>query len=225
MKNHRFLRSFVGLFFVSAFAISCAPSRIIKPLAKGEQAIGANLGGPLISFGGLPITIPYTSAFYAKGVNDKTSVFGSLHLTALSFGVFQTDIGVCRELYHNEKNKFGLTANPVLNFAIDRWEWKAKLWPQIDMNLYKEIGSNKMFYVGVCNWFELSKNRAHDEVQPKHWYMNPQLGFQYAPKKWTYGIETKWVAPNVPNQPNVADYIGPNHMGAIGVYFQIIRRF
>ncbi len=140
MKNHRFLRSCVGLFFVSAFAISCAPSRIIKPLAKGEQAIGANLGGPLISFGGLPITIPYTSAFYAKGVNDKTSVFGSLHLTALSFGVFQTDIGVCRELYHNEKNKFGLTANPVLNFAIDRWEWKAKLWPQIDMNLYKEIG-------------------------------------------------------------------------------------
>ncbi|MDZ4666767.1 MAG: hypothetical protein SGJ00_02680 [bacterium] len=204
---------------------SCAPSRIIKPLAKGEQAVGANFGGPLINFVGIPITIPYTSAFYAKGLNNKTTAFGSVHLTALAFGVFQTDIGMCRALYKNEKYKLGLTANPALNFAIDRWEWKAKVWPQLDVNVYKEIGSNKMFYVGLCNWFELSKLRAHNEIQPKHWYMNPQFGFQYSPKKWTYGIECKWVAPNVPNQPNIVDYMGPNHKGAIGVYFQFVRKF
>ncbi|OYU97000.1 MAG: hypothetical protein CFE21_01550 [Bacteroidetes bacterium B1(2017)] len=204
---------------------ACAPTRIIKPLAKGEQAIGANFGGPLIKMGSTPITIPYTSAFYAKGISDKTTAFGSLHLTALSFGVFQTDIGVCHELYYSDKLKLGISANPAINFAIDRWEWKAKVWPQLDVNLHKEFGTNKLLYAGLCNWFELSKLRAHDEDQPKHWFMSPQIGFQYTPKKWSYGIETKWVAPGVPNQPNVADYIGPNHMGAIGIYLQFTRRF
>jgi hypothetical protein len=220
----KILSSFI-LIVTMSLLIACAPSRVIKPLAKGEQAVGANIGGPLIDFGGIPIFIPYTSAFYAKGLNDKTTAFGSIHLTALSFGVFQTDMGICRELWYNPKNKLGVSANPALNFALDRWEWKAKLWPQLDVNLHKEFGSNKLIYLGLCNWFELSRIRAHSEVQPKNWFMSPQVGFQYSPKKWTYGIESKWVAPGVNNQPNVVDYLGPNHKGAIGVYFQFIRRF
>ncbi len=214
-----------SLFIISISLFSCAPSRIVKPLAKGEQIVGANLGGPLIKFGDLPITIPYTSAFYAKGINDKTSAFGSLHLTSLAFGVFQTDIGVCRELYYNEKLKLGFSVNPAINFALDRWEWKAKVWPQLDLNIYKEFGSNKLVYFGVSNWFELSNKRAHGEDQVKNWYLSPQFGYQYSPKKWTYGIETKWVAPGVSNQPNIVDYMGPNHKGAIGVYFQLVRKF
>ncbi|MCF8254759.1 MAG: hypothetical protein K9I36_11120 [Bacteroidia bacterium] len=216
---------FYSLGLIALLIYACAPSRIVKPLAKGEQAVGANIGGPLISFGGLPIFIPYTSAFYAKGLNNKTTAFGSLHLTSLAFGVFQTDIGICQELYYNTKLRLGFSANPALNFAIDRWEWKAKLWPQLDFNLHKELGSNKLIYAGLCNWFELSKTRAHGEEQAKQWFASPQLGFQYSPKKWTYGIETKWVGMGVPNQPNVVDYMGPNHKGAIGVYFQFVRRF
>lgn len=204
---------------------SCAPTRLVKPLAKGEQAVGANIGGPLINFGGAPIFIPYTSAFYAKGLTDKTSAFGSVHLTALSFGVFQTDIGVCQQIMYNPNLRFGVSVNPALNFAIDRWEWKAKLWPQLDINVHKGWGEHRLFYAGICNWIEPSKTRAHNEPQEKFWFASPQLGFQYTPKNWTYGIETKWVGMGIPNQPNVVDYIGPNHKGAIGVYFQFVRRF
>ncbi len=205
--------------------VSCAPSRIVKPLEKGEQLVGGNLGGPLVNFGGLPIPLPYTSAFYAKGLTQKTTAFGSLHLTALAFGVLQTDFGVCRNLFYSPKFKLGMSANPSLNFAIDRWDWKAKFWPQLDLNIYKNLGAKTFFYVGVSNWFEPSKTRAHGEAQNKNWFLNPQFGFQYSPNKWTYGIESKWVAPGVYNLPNVVDYIGPHHQGAIGVYFQIMRRF
>ncbi len=215
----------ISVIFLLLVLVSCAPSRIVKPLAKGEQAIGVNLGGPLINFGGLPIPIPYTSAFYAKGMSSKTTAFGSLHLTALAFGVFQTDIGLCTNVFYSPKFKLGMSANPAINFAIDKWEWKAKIWPQLDVNMYKNIGSKSFLYFGVSNWFEPSNTRAHGEGQNKNWFMNPQLGFQYAPNKWTYGIESKWVAPGVSNQPNVPDYMGPHHQGAIGVYFQIMRRF
>lgn len=225
MKIYSFTQKiFLGIMLVSLL-FSCAPSRLVKPLQKGEQAIGGNFGGPLIKLGSTPITIPYTSAFYAKGITEKTSVYGSLHLTALAFGVFQTDIGICRELYTNHKYQMGLSVNPGLNIAIDRWEWNTKIWPQLDVNVYKNWGSKKMLYAGVNNWFEPSRIRAHGEKQEKFMYINPHIGFMYAPKKWSYGIETKWVAPGVTNVPNVADYIGINKMGAIGVYIQFVRKF
>jgi hypothetical protein len=82
-----------------------------------------------------------------------------------------------------------------------------------------------MLYAGINNWFKPSTQRAHNEAQNKQWYVNPHIGFLYSPRKWSYGIETKWVAPGVSNTPNVVDYIGINQKGAVGVYFQLIRRF
>ena len=38
---------------------SCAPSRIIKPLNKGEKAVSINAGGPLIGFAGTKIPVPF----------------------------------------------------------------------------------------------------------------------------------------------------------------------
>jgi hypothetical protein len=223
--NKLFIKHTSCFFAVVMFLLSCSPTRIVKPLAKGEQAVGANLGGPFITFAGAPIPIPYTSAFYARGLNNKTTAFGSVHLTALAFGVFQTDLGICRELYANQKLQLGISVNPAMQIAIDHWEGKAKFWPQLDLNVYKNWGSQKMLYAGINNWFEPSTQRAHNEAQNKQWYVNPHIGFLYSPRKWSYGIETKWVAPGVSNTPNVVDYIGINQKGAVGVYFQLIRRF
>ena len=220
-----FIQQTIGFIAVTLFLLSCSPTLVVKPLAKGEQAVGVNIGGPLITFAGAPIPIPYSSDFYARGLNDKTTAFGSVHLTALAFGVFQTDIGICRELYANQKLQWGVSVNPAMQIAVDRWEGKAKFWPQLDMNVYKNWGSKKMLYAGINNWFEPSTQRAHNEAQNKRWYINPHLGFLYSPRKWSYGIETKWVAPGVTNTPNVVDYIGVNKKGAVGVYFQLIRRF
>ena len=223
--NKLFIKHTSCFFAVVMFLLSCSPTRIVKPLAKGEQAVGANLGGPFITFAGAPIPIPYTSAFYACGLNNKTTAFGSVHLTALAFGVFQTDLGICRELYANQKLQLGISVNPAMQIAIDHWEGKAKCWPQLDLNVYKNWGPKKMLYAGINNWFEPSTQRAHNEAQNKQWYVNPHIGFLYSPRKWSYGIETKWVAPGVSNTPNVVDYIGINQKGAVGVYFQLIRRF
>ena len=203
--------------------VACAPTRIVKPLAKGEQMVSVNLGGPLLKFAGAPIPIPLTSLAYARGVNDKTTVFGSLHTTSLLFGVFQTDIGICQQLYQNTAYKFGISANPVINFALDRWEWNTKLWPQLDLNLHKEFGTKYMLYAGVANWFELNKVRPHNEVQKQFVFVNPHLGFYYSPKKWSYGLEAKYLMGGTKNTPNVADFIGMNGFGAIGIYFNFIK--
>jgi len=213
------------LFIGIAWLFSCSPVRMVKPLEKGEQALGGNIGGPLIEFAGAPITIPYTSAFYAKGLSEKTTVFGSLHLTALSFGVFQTDIGLCQQLWANHSKTLGLTANPAFHFAIDRWERNARFWPQLDIQLYKEFKNKQLIYAGVGNWIELKNTRPHNELQPQFWFVSPQAGFKWGKNKWVYGFESKWLAPGVANTPNVVDYIGINDKGALSLYFNLIKKF
>lgn len=205
---------------------NCAPTRLVKPLAKNENAVAANLGGPLIRFGNAVMPIPFTSVMYGRGITNSTTAFGSVHTTALLFGNFQTDIGVCQRVYKHDSLKFGVTVNPALNMVFDKWNKNFRAWPQLDVNVYKDILKDKAFvYVGLTNWFELSAKRAHDVTQPYRALINPHLGMTYNTKKWGYTLECKFLEMNRNNQPNVVDYIGIQKKGAVGIYLNFTRRF
>ena len=205
---------------------SCAPSRIVRPLEKGEKQVSAHLGGPLMGFVGTVIPMPLTSVSYAHGVSDKVTVFGGIHTTAMLYGVFQTDIGVCYNLYKQDSSRFGLSVSPVINMAYDKWEGNFKFWPEIDINAYWEFNPKKSFaYLGVSNWFELVSKRAHDESQENRWIVNPHLGYTYVRKKWNYNFETKYLVPYLDTKPNVVDYKGVGGKGAVGIYFTFTRKF
>lgn len=220
-KNSVFITVLIILFFQN-----CAPSRFVKPLAKNENAISANLGGPLIKFGNATIPIPFTSINYGRGITDKTTAFGSIHTTALLFGNIQTDIGICQSIYKNDSLKFGISVNPTMNLVFDKWEKNFRAWPQLDINAYKNILKDKAFvYIGLTNWFELSSQRAHQEPQTQRVLINPHLGLTYNTKKWSYSIETKFLQMNRNNTPNVVDYVGINQKGAVGIYLNFARKF
>jgi len=222
--NNKFL--IVGFLVASTFLFCCTPSRIVRPLEKGQKVINAHLGGPLIGFAETTIPIPFTSVLYGQGITNKLSAFGSLHTTSLLFGVFQTDIGVCYKLYYNEKMKLGISTTPSLNIAFDKWEGNLKVWPLLDINAYWELEPKKsFFYAGLNNWFELAEYKAHNQKQTNYWLMNPQAGFTYARQKWNYNIEMKYLVPNIKNEPNVVDYKSFNNNGAIGLYFGFTRKF
>lgn len=205
---------------------SCTPSRVVRPLEKGQKTVSAHLGGPLIGFSGTTIPVPFTTVHYAQGITDKTTAYGSIHTTSLLFGVFQTDIGACQQIYFNDSLRFGISVNPALNLAFDKWEKKFKCWPQLDINAYWEIKSKKSFvYGGIENWFELAKYKAHGVPQKNHWLIAPQIGYTYVRKKWNYAFETKFMAPNIINTPNVVEYRGIGGKGAIGMYISFTRKF
>jgi len=224
MKNT--IYSTVRLLLLSQVFLSCMPSRIVRPLDRGQRAIGAHLGGPLISFVGTTIPMPFTSLMYAQGVTEKTTAFGSIHVTSLLFGVIQTDIGACYNLYYNDSVRLGLSVTPAVNMAYDKWEGNFKFWPQVDVNIYWDIRPKKSFvYLGVDNWFELSSKKAHGEDQTNRWIVNPQIGYTNVRNKWNYNLEFKYLVPYLENQPNVVDYQGIGGKGAIGVYVSFTRKF
>lgn len=206
--------------------VACAPSRLVRPLAAKQKAIGANLGGPLIGFAGTTIPIPLTSLYYAQGINPSLSAFGSLHTTSLLFGVIQTDIGVCKQLYYHDSLRLGISVNPAMNMAFDKWEKKFRAWPQVDLNIYWDLLPKKVFvYGGATNWLEFAQKKAFDRPQQTHVLICPQVGGTWIRPKWNYTLEAKWIAPNIPNTPNVVEYRGINHHGAVGIYFTLIRKF
>jgi len=213
--------------FILAYAIgSCAPSRIVRPMDKGQKSLSAHVGGPMIDDSKNIIPVPLSSIMYAQGVSDKITGFASIHATSLYYGVVQTDMGFCTHLYYNEEIKLGFSATPVLNMAFDTWVGYFKLWPQLDLNVYWELEPDKSFiYLGIENWFELSKYKAHEQLQKNHWLVNAHLGFTYVRNKWDYTLETKYLVPYLESRPNVVDYKGINGNGALGLYISFTRKF
>jgi len=225
MKSINKLLKFIRIIALLIFFQSCAPSRVVRPLKKGEMQVSVNWGGPLLGFAGTTIPMPLSSISYAQGVTNEVTLFGGFHSTALLYGVFQTDLGACLSLYHPDSSQFGISVNPVINMAYDKWEGNFKLWPEVDISTYWEFQPNKSFvYLGVSNWFELTSERAHEQTQENRWLINPHLGYTYIRKNWNYNIESKWLVPNVNTKPNVVDYKGLNGKGGVGIYFTLTRK-
>ena len=205
------------------FFYACSPSRLVKPLKKGEQVVSGSFGGPLIKFAGAPIPLPFSTVAYAKGLNDKISAFGGLHTTSLLFGNFQTDIGLCMDVY--SKNKIGVSITPAIQTAVSYKDIHSfRLWPSLDANVRYEFTKGFM-YAGMHNWFELSKVRANDTKQEKWILPNYHIGFTKTNTKWDHQFEVKWLLPSTAIYPGVVDYIGLNGKGSFGLYYCITRKF
>jgi hypothetical protein len=202
---------------------ACAPSRLVKPLKKGEQIVSGSFGGPLIKFSGAPIPLPFTTFSYAKGITDKISGFASLHSTSLLFGNLQTDLGICMDVY--TKNKFGISITPAIQTALSFKSAQAiRLWPSLDANFRYEF-TKGFLYAGTHSWFEFSKTRANDTKQERWLLPNYHIGFTKTNPKWNHQFEVKLLLPNTSIYPGVVDYMGINGKGAIGLYYCVTRKF
>lgn len=220
------ISKWITIIGVMLLLFSCAPTRIAVPLKRGDKQLNAHLGGALIKYSGTSIPLPLTSITYAQGITNNTTAFGALHTTALIFGVVQTELGVCQNIWRSDSLRIGVTANPALNLMYDKWEGNFKLYPQVDFNVYKQITKhNDVIYAGCNNWFELAKYKAHGVKQQKHWLVSPYMGYLLNRTKWSFGLELKWLVPDVNNLPNAVDYIGINHKGAVGVYLSFSKKF
>lgn len=205
---------------------ACVPSRYVKPLAKNQKAIAFSFGGPLIKFSGAPIPIPFTTLGYAHGITDNITAFGNLHSTSLLFGNAHADVGATFNLYKKE-NKFGITASPALQLAYNvRNTSGARFWPTTDLNAYFHFSEKPSYvYAGMNAWFELSKLKAHGQIQQRHVIPNLHIGYTLVNIKWQHQFEIKYLGIGIPNLPGVVDYIGISHKGSFGVYYSLVRKF
>ncbi len=229
MEKNNFLSVILVSIIGSLLLFSCAPSRFVKPLNKGEKNIGATFGGEMIEFGNAVIPVPLTSIAGGYGIDSSLTIFGGLHTTALYFGNLQLDAGCTKRLYQSANQNINISASPVLNFIADLNDPVIRLWPQLDVNVYGFFNDEKKHYayLGVSNWFEPASKRANDQPVIQHWIVNPQMGAVFALKKhWQLTTEIKLLAPN---QPNTYSFVPWKSLlgsyGATAVFFGISKTF
>jgi hypothetical protein len=206
--------------------LACNATRVVKPLAAKEKQLGVGLGGALIKFVGVPMPLPLTNVYGAYGLNDKTTVFASLHTTAFMFGVLQTDVGITQQVIKQKKYIPGISVSPIVNLLFDRWDKNFSMYPQVDLNAYWNYGKKQhLIYTTVNNWNELRNTKAHNEKQTTHWLPSIGLGHQWHGNKLSWQLEAKYIAPNQPNKNIVVDYIGMGDNGTFGLYIGVSRKF
>jgi hypothetical protein len=220
------LLKIIFLFTLIIQLSSCATTRLVKPLAKGEKELGLSLGGPVIGFSNTLLPVPMTSIYAAKGITDSLSVFGGLNGTSLLFGVAHLDLGACYQIMETNKFKPGISVSPVTNFMLDKWDWNFRFYPQVDLHAYWHYRQEKgLLYTGMSNWFELRKTTTYDLKQDKHWVPTFQLGTKYQREKVEWTIESRYIAPNYSNKFSVVDWKGVGSKGALGLYFGVNKKF
>ncbi len=223
----KFYHSISIVLFLTLFG-SCASSRFVEPLQKGEQVIALDIGGPTIEFGGGVIPIPLSSVVYANGIDTNLTVFGSLHITSLLFGNVQTDFGATYRLFDSKHSFLPSLSTSVNGHAIyDLNDSKFKFWPQLDLNAYWNFGEKKHYvYAGISNWWELAETRSQERPQLDRWLVNPQIGLIIKTDKWYYSIETKFLGTSHNNVNLFVPYFSLlGERGASGIYFGIGRKF
>jgi len=218
---------FRNLVWISVLAalVACNPTRVVKPLEKGEKRVSAAFGGPGIIFSGAPIPLPLTSVNYSHGLDSGLTLSTGLHTTALMFSNLQTDISLGIKMVEAKSKRYGLTANPGLNLMYSLRGGEFRAYPQVEGIGWWQYGEKShLFYGGVGTWVELMREKAHGEVQDHELMPYVTLGHQFAGEKWIWQVEAKYLGFTYSNDNVVVDYMGPFNTGTTGVYVGLSRR-
>lgn len=204
---------------------SCSSSRFIEPLEKKQHAIGVNLGGPLINFSGLIIPTPMSSLVYGYGLDSNLTIFSGIHTTSLVFNNIHADFGISRKFLDQKKYTPSLSGSLNNTIVTSLRTGATRYWPQIDLNGYWNFTKkNHYWYIGVANWFELRKKRAHDLEQFKRWLPTPQMGITFKSNTFQFNIEYKILAAGLNSNDVFVPYQSlSNGKGAMGLYFGITK--
>ncbi len=206
---------------------ACSVTRVVEPLPQGAQEVQFSLGGPLIHLFGTTIPTPLTSLSYNYGYKENLTLSGGLNLTSLAFGVIHLDIGATYGLWRDSLSTgyAGVSIRPSFYLTTDVYQWQTRFFPQLDLMIYYKLNKH-LLYTGLVNFFELKRTRAHNLTQPKLWFWNPTLGYQYEAKHWRWQVEVRWLAPDVRSDYRVPDYVQPfgKPNGTLGLYIGITRK-
>jgi hypothetical protein len=220
-KFHIFL-SAILLISLSA----CSPSRFVRPLEKGQTAISADLGGPLVKFAGTTVPIPLSSISVGHGFSSTCTGFAGLHTTAMVYKTVHLDVGFTKQLSEARGWRPGFSVSPMLNFMISTRDKAYRFFPQLDVNAFWNYGKKNHFcYVGIANFIETRGLRSYNEMQSANVIPNFHVGNTFNRTKMNYTLEAKYLAPFLSNTDKVVKYASIGEKGAIGVYFSIARKF
>lgn len=218
-----------ALLFSSLLATSgCGTFNAARPLAPGEHAVGATLGGPLITLGA-PLPIPSLVVEGRHGLqplaNRPFDLHYGLNATAAGFGIAQGHVGAAWQLTDAKGGVPALTvANRVFladnHLAANKAETAERhFWALDQLDLLASWDSGRWLgYTGLSQLTDFRYPGLH---------LAPVLGGQVSlgsARAWSLQLETRYYGVNDTASSNAVPWVtlGP---GALGVNLGVQARW
>jgi hypothetical protein len=205
--------SFVAILFLAA----CGTTQSVRPLGAGSSAVDFSLGGPLLGADvGAPV--PLMLVGYRYGLDDRSDLFGRLHVLPAVGRVLALELGGSR-LLSSQRGRLvpalsvsvqGLvvaSAGAVLGVpaASLNASWSMRPW---------------LLYVGSQQALSFGR-RLDGSGAALHWA--PYAGATVDLRRWTVGAELRWWDPHV-GRDVLVWWQGIGRRGALAPMLSISRR-
>ena len=206
----------------------CGTFNAARPLAPGEHAVGATLGGPLITLGA-PLPIPSLVVEGRHGLqplaNRPFDLHYGLNATAAGFGIAQGHVGAAWQLTDAKGGVPALTvANRVFladnHLASNKAETAERhFWALDQLDLLASWDSGRWLgYTGLSQLTDFRYPGLH---------LAPVLGGQVSlggARSWSLQLETRYYGVNDTASSNAVPWVtlGP---GALGVNLGVQARW
>ena len=117
-------------------ASSCAPTKIVKPLDKGQWQIGGTLGRPQINDGSLPIL----GAYAAKGVSENHTVYGGVQISSALLGSAHVEGGQVKLWREQNGLQPALSWSTGAQALMSTRDYAFRIYPETGVNAYWHRG-------------------------------------------------------------------------------------
>jgi hypothetical protein len=195
----------------------CSASRAVSPLGKGNTAITTSMGGPVVSYAGVPLPVPIGSVGAAHGVSDRTNIYGSFYWTpVLLFGIPGADLGVATELFGPMGARPRLMAGATTHVFFGD---TAAGDPRGGVRVFPDLSAIGSWPIGPHDrstvWTGL--DLLVQTAAPADVFLSPLVGAEVRPGRVGLRAELKWLAATVDNLQGVPDWYGIGHRGALSL--------
>lgn len=205
-------------FLLSALVLlgACGTTQSVRPLGAGRSAFDVSVGGPiLISPFVAPVPVLLTG--YRYGLDDRSDVFGRLHLIPAAVGLVGLEAGASRLVLPERGLVPAVSASAqALFFAGPGGAFAV---PAASLNASWSTGQ-WVLYVGSQQAVSFGKQLEGGGVA-FHW--SPYVGATRDIGRWTIGAELRWWEPHVGNDVLVW-WQGIGGRGALAPMISIARR-
>ena len=202
-----------AVFACAALAGGCAATHTVRPLGRGNAALNASLGGPLVTVGSATIPTPILTLGGAYGVRDDAEVTVHADATAALFGVLHVDPGLA---FHPLIRDGGaiptLTVAAAFHLLTNLSD--TRVAPQLTLAAAWRVGCRHLLYAGA--------DSAVASGTPARLVVGPlQGGEARLGRRLGLALEAKWLAPYYDVAPLAPSWVSPGSHG----YFSVLLGF
>ncbi len=207
-------RSWLPALLLALAVAACSTTHTVRPLGRGNGALNASLGGPLVEVGNVDIPAPILTLGGAYGVRDDLEVTAHADATAALYGDLHLEPGVA---YHPIIHEAG--AVPTVTVAgsvhlITDFD-AARVFPQITLAAAWRVRRRHLVYVGLDDALAFGS--------PTRIVLGPLCGGELRVGRFGLTLEAKWLAPYYDVAPTAPTWISPDSHGYLSVLFGVTR--